>query len=120
MPRKPSLDILRTTLQRLPLEQQQELYAWLGEVIAQATATPVANPQTQAHRILEQRHYLGKSYQLEKRRCNKAGCACMSGVVTETGHGSYWYCYWKENGKNHSRYVGKRPPWSYEVGDSEH
>jgi hypothetical protein len=33
-------------------------------------------------------------------RCGKDGC-------TKCPHGPYWYAYWTEDGKRHSRYVGR-------------
>lgn len=112
MPRQPSLDSLRTTLQRLSLEQKQEIYAWLGEAIAAEAQEAIEVPQQSGSAAIEQRHYEGKIYQLEKRRCNKAGCRCMTGAVAEVGHGPYWYAYWKVQKKVRSQYVGKRPPWT--------
>ena len=112
MPRKPSLDSLRTTLQRLSLEQKQEIYAWLEEAIAVEAQGAIEIPQQSRLAAIEQRHYEGKVYQLEKRRCNKADCRCMTGAVAEVGHGPYWYAYWKEQKKVRSQYVGKRPPWT--------
>ena len=45
----------------------------------------------------------GVSYRLEEVRCGKRGC-------TRCPHGPYWYAYWREDGKLHSRYIGKTPP----------
>jgi hypothetical protein len=113
MPRKPSLDNLRATLQRLTLEQKQALYAWLGEAIARESTeqTALETLQQDDTAITETRYYQGKTYQHEKRRCHRAGCKCMTGEVAEVGHGPYWYAYWKEKGKLRSQYVGKRSPW---------
>ena len=33
-------------------------------------------------------------------KCGKDSC-------TSCPHGPYWYAYWTENGKRHSRYVGR-------------
>lgn len=33
-------------------------------------------------------------------RCGKESC-------TRCPHGPYWYAYWREDGRRHSRYVGK-------------
>ncbi|MBD2124660.1 hypothetical protein [Trichocoleus sp. FACHB-262] len=111
MPRKPSLESLRATLQRLNLQQKQEIYAWLGEAIASEVEVALAIPPRPEAAVTEQRHYQGKTYQREKRRCNRIGCKCMAGEVTDVGHGPYWYAYWKEQGKVCNQYVGKRTPW---------
>ncbi|MGG6295566.1 DUF6788 family protein [Leptolyngbya sp. AN02str] len=101
---------LHATLKRLSLEQKQELLIWLSAVIADEQASllqeSVAKPVSS-----ESRHYEGKTYQQEKRRCYRAGCKCMSGELSEVGHGPYWYAYWKDGGKMHNRYIGKRAPW---------
>lgn len=33
-------------------------------------------------------------------KCGKEAC-------TSCPHGPYWYAYWRENGRRHSRYVGR-------------
>lgn len=44
------------------------------------------------------------TYQLERVKCGKPGCKkCSNG----TGHGPYWYAYWRENGRVKSKYIGK-------------
>jgi hypothetical protein len=111
MPRKPSLESLRTTLQRLNLQQKQEIYAWLGEAIASELEADLIIPLRSGVAVTERCHYQGRTYQREKRRCNRAGCKCMAGEVSDVGHGPYWYAYWKEQGKVKSQYVGKQPPW---------
>jgi hypothetical protein len=35
-------------------------------------------------------------------RCGRRGCHCRTGAR----HGPYWYCYWQENGRQRTRYVG--------------
>lgn len=35
-------------------------------------------------------------------RCGKPSC-------TRCPHGPYWYAYWTEDGRRHTRYVGKLP-----------
>ena len=48
------------------------------------------------------------SYSRQFRRCNKADCpSCTLGG---SGHGPYWYAYWREDGRRRSRYVGKSLP----------
>jgi len=100
MPRKPSIDSLRMMLQRLTLEQKQEIYAWLGESIVANVEGAIEVPERSRSATIEQRHYEGRTYQLEKRRCNKARCRCMAGAVAEVGHGPYWYAYWKDQKKS--------------------
>lgn len=47
------------------------------------------------------------SYRQEYVRCGKPACTrCSAG----TGHGPYWYAYWRERGRLRKRYVGKERP----------
>jgi predicted ATPase/DNA-binding SARP family transcriptional activator len=48
------------------------------------------------------------TYSRQYRRCRKAGCSRCSG--DQPGHGPYWFAYWREAGRVHSRYVGKNIP----------
>lgn len=43
------------------------------------------------------------TYRQQHVRCSKAGC-------TRCPHGPYWYAYWREDGKQRSRYIGKTLP----------
>lgn len=117
MPRRPSLASLRATLQRLSLQQKQEIYAWLGEAIAAEVEAALLIPPQSGAAVTEQRHHQGKTYQREKRRCNRAGCKCMAGEIIEVGHGPYWYAYWKEQGKVRSQYIGKQAPWEQQSSE---
>jgi predicted ATPase/DNA-binding SARP family transcriptional activator len=48
------------------------------------------------------------TYSLQYRRCRKPGCGkCSTG---SSGHGPYWFAYWRENGRLLSRYLGKTMP----------
>lgn len=47
-----------------------------------------------------------KTYRLERVRCGRKKCKCVSGEL----HGPYWYVYWTEGGRTRSQYVGKRLP----------
>jgi very-short-patch-repair endonuclease/DNA-directed RNA polymerase subunit L len=45
-------------------------------------------------------------YRLAFTKCRKDGCKKCS----EGGHGPYWYRYYRENGRQHSEYIGKELP----------
>ena len=81
MPRKPSLESLRATLQRLNLQQKQEIYAWLGEAIASEVEAALVIPLRPEAVATERQRYQGKTYQREKRRCNRIGCKCVAGEL---------------------------------------
>ncbi|NPV63851.1 MAG: hypothetical protein HPY61_14715 [Methanotrichaceae archaeon] len=50
----------------------------------------------------------GGSYVLQKVKCGKPTCRCArpGGQL----HGPYWYYYYRKDGKNRSKYVGKNRP----------
>lgn len=43
------------------------------------------------------------TYRQQHVRCGKESC-------TSCPHGPYWYAYWREDGKQRSRYIGKELP----------
>jgi hypothetical protein len=45
------------------------------------------------------------TYRQQHVKCSKTECS-------RCPHGPYWYAYWRENGKQRSRYVGKTLPES--------
>ena len=48
------------------------------------------------------------TYGQQYRRCNKADCRiCRQGAP---GHGPYWFAFWRQEGRQHSRYLGKQQP----------
>jgi hypothetical protein len=47
------------------------------------------------------------TYQLQYRKCGKSSCStCRTG----SGHGPYWYAYWREGSRLRSGYIGKVHP----------
>jgi hypothetical protein len=116
--RSPSSSI-RFKIERLSLQEKRGLHQWLESQIEVEAALDndalpnltAKNPTSANSAIVESCAYESKTYQLEKRRCGKKSCKCVGLDLRSTGHGPYWYMYWKESGKLKSRYVGKRPPW---------
>ncbi|NMB85709.1 MAG: hypothetical protein GYA29_05620 [Methanothrix sp.] len=49
--------------------------------------------------VVEERHSGSMTYRLERVSCGKNCKGCP--------HGPYWYGYWREGGKTHSKYIGK-------------
>lgn len=49
--------------------------------------------------VLEERHSGSITYRQERVSCGKNCKGCP--------HGPYWYGYWSEGGKTHSKYIGK-------------
>jgi hypothetical protein len=49
--------------------------------------------------VLEERHSEAMTFRLERVSCGKNCKGCP--------HGPYWYGYWREGGKTHSKYIGK-------------
>ena len=56
--------------------------------------------------VVEVRRTRRGSYQLERIRCGKPTCRCARGGPG-SGHGPYWYLYWKQDGRTRSKYIGK-------------
>jgi len=62
------------------------------------------------------------TYSQQYRRCGKPMCVrCATGG---TGHGPYWFAYWREGGRLRSRYLGKQAPAGASAlsgpGDEQH
>ena len=47
------------------------------------------------------------TYQLQYRKCGKSSCSTCR---TSSGHGPYWYAYWREGSRLRSGYIGKVHP----------
>jgi hypothetical protein len=113
MPDSSILADLYTLLEGLDIEQKREICDWLARAIAtQESQMLLEVPSRSSIAVGDRRHYEGKTYQHEKRRCGKPACRCSEGNLSKVGHGPYWYAYWKEGGRLRSQYVGKRPPWA--------
>lgn len=110
MPRRPTIPSLQASLKRLSLEERQAILDWLAQDI-NAELNSDTEAFSEGAGVIDRRHFEGRSYQLERRRCNQEGCVCMDGDIAQVGHGPYWYSYWREEGKLKRGYVGKRPPW---------
>lgn len=48
------------------------------------------------------------TYHEQYRRCGKPACARCADHGP--GHGPYWYAFWRDGGRTHSRYLGKQAP----------
>ena len=107
MPKRPDFDKLRAALHQLNLDQARQLYAELSTIVQaleQEAATP-APVEAKGREVVETQRIGDRLYQLERIRCGKTGCKCMS--KNGASHGPYWYAYWRDEGKLKSRYVGK-------------
>ncbi|TRZ66913.1 MAG: hypothetical protein D4Q77_03965 [Methanothrix sp.] len=49
--------------------------------------------------VLEENRLGPVTYRQERVYCGKSCKGCP--------HGPYWYAYWKEDGRTHTRYIGK-------------
>jgi len=71
---------------------------WKRAYAAEEAPMPSGRPPPNAH----------VTYSQQYRRCGKPTCAhCAAGG---TGHGPYWFAYWREGGRLRSRYLGKQAP----------
>jgi len=56
------------------------------------------------------------TYQLQYRKCGKPTCGtCKMG----SGHGPYWYAYWREGARLRSGYIGKVQPEAVSAREAE-
>ena len=59
-----------------------------------------------AREVIQEKVVESTCYQHVRIRCGKKNCRCSRGEL----HGPYWYAYFREDGKNRCRYVGKTLP----------
>lgn len=122
MASRSSSELLRFKIKQLSLQEKRDLQHWLESQIEleqdDLNQGAITNSTTETLKISSTNHacvescsYEGRTYQLERRRCGKKVCKCASGDLGLSGHGPYWYAYWKESGKLRTQYIGKRPPW---------
>ncbi|HWH07588.1 MAG TPA: hypothetical protein VNX21_00215 [Candidatus Thermoplasmatota archaeon] len=94
------MDALRQVkrlLSDLPVEDQERLHAFLGQLLAPAQVERA--PVDATVRTREAVFW----YRSEGVRCGKARCACREGKL----HRPYVYKYWREGGRLRKAYVGK-------------
>ena len=99
---KSSLQDLKKDLERLSLEQLNEINRWLQLLLKNNAKLSAEN--TSKNQIVKEHYEGSKTYRLQYIRCGKKKCKCLSGEL----HGPYWYEYRSEKGKTKSRYVGKK------------
>jgi len=59
--------------------------------------------------VPEEQRGTGVTYRQQMVRCGKPQCG-------RCPHGPYWYAYWREDGRQRSRYVGRTLPEDAEGG----
>jgi hypothetical protein len=103
-----SLPEIRAALRTLALEQAKRFQSELDEVIRELEHPQETSPSKSPKKreVIQIQHLNDRIYQLERVCCGESGCKCAG----ENGklHGSYWYAYWREDGKLKSCYVGKK------------
>ena len=97
------LDRVKALLATLPREEQEEIAAFLDDILV-----PPDLAEDRHVASLEVRK-AGKpvtyTYRNEWVRCGRAGCRCEAGDK----HGPYTYRYWREGKKVKKSYVGRAP-----------
>ncbi|OPY55303.1 MAG: hypothetical protein A4E49_00475 [Methanosaeta sp. PtaU1.Bin112] len=88
-------------LQEQDLPVLYEIRDIVASLIAEKEASlPEPGSDREAMReLVEVRHSGSMTYRLERVSCGKNCKGCP--------HGPYWYGYWREGGKTHSKYIGK-------------
>lgn len=94
---------IRSSLEHEDLPVLYEVRDLVAELISKKEEpldTPSKSRDQGAKReILEERHSDSMTFRLERVSCGKNCKGCP--------HGPYWYGYWREGGKTHSKYIGK-------------
>jgi len=76
-----------------------EIRDYVDRLIADREGISERDSHTAKGVIPEDRRPGSVTYRQEWVRCGKDCKKCP--------HGPYWYCYWKEDGKTRTRYIGK-------------
>jgi hypothetical protein len=95
-----ALDRVKALLASLPREEQDNLYAYLQDLVGESV--PMAASRHVAGIV--DRAGVTVTYRQERVRCGKPGCKCARGEL----HGPYTYKYWREAGKLRKAYVPKK------------
>jgi len=86
------------------LEQQDlsvllEIKDLVERLILERSKPPMPEELPGDREVLDVHTTGSTTYRLEKVSCGKKCKGCP--------HGPYWYGYWREGGKTHSKYIGK-------------
>lgn len=96
-------EAISSSLEHQNLPVLYEIRDLVAELIStkEVPLEPPGRPHDSSRRreVLEERHSDSITYRLERVSCGKNCKGCP--------HGPYWYGYWREGGRTHSRYIGK-------------
>ena len=94
---------IRSSLVHEDLPVLYEVKDLVAELISKKEVPPEqldkSRGQSGKREVLEERHSDSMTFRLERVSCGKNCKGCP--------HGPYWYGYWREGGKTHSKYIGK-------------
>jgi len=90
---------IRRALERQNLSELQEIKDLVERLISERQNPPEEEDLPSNREILKTHTFGSVTYRLEKVSCGKNCKGCP--------HGPYWYGYWREGGKTHSKYIGK-------------
>ncbi len=80
------------------LEELREIDSRLNQVLQERRAGQSASAPVKMEKQVG-----SLTFRYETVRCGKENCS-------RCPHGPYWYAYWKEGGRTHSRYIGRTLP----------
>ncbi len=98
MPKAKKKEELIGELTEKQLEELREIDERLKEILEERRAG--GNP---AAPVRMDKQFGSLTLRYETVRCGKENCS-------RCPHGPYWYAYWKEGGRTHSRYIGRTLP----------
>jgi len=87
------------SLEQLDLSVLYEIKDLAERLISERGKPPLEEELPDDREVLDVQTTGSTTYRLEKVSCGKNCKGCP--------HGPYWYGYWREDGKTHSKYIGK-------------
>jgi hypothetical protein len=90
---------INNLLEKQDLSMLYEIKGLVERLISERGKPPLAEELPGDREVLDVQTTGSTTYRLERVSCGKNCKGCP--------HGPYWYGYWREGGKTHSKYIGK-------------
>ena len=106
MPKSKPKEELLKQLNEKQLEELREIDTRLQEALQDRRAGRHSSAplRRESYGVLGAEKQVGSlTFRYETVNCGKKNCS-------RCPHGPYWYAYWKEGGRTHSRYIGRTLP----------
>jgi hypothetical protein len=90
---------IRSALERQDLSALYEIRELVEQLVSERGSPPEVEDLPANREVLKVQTSGSMTFRLERVSCGKNCKGCP--------HGPYWYGYWREGGKTHSKYIGK-------------